>query len=129
MQGNRDVVTDCRMRTILVVVSTPILQLFLRVCKCHADATEDELCAERAVAQSQTVRSFERRRPSRKPFPEHLPRERVVIAAPESCACCGATKLSKLGEGVTETLEVIPLQWKVIRKRIGEAVRLGRPTA
>ena len=31
--------------------------------------------------------------PSRKPFPEHLPRERVVVAAPESCTCCGSKQL------------------------------------
>jgi transposase len=61
------------------------------------------------------VHSFQRKRPSRKPFPEHLPRERVVIAAPESCPCCGSLKLSKLGEDVTETLEVIPRRWKVIQ--------------
>lgn len=42
-------------------------------------------------------------------------RGRVVIAAPESCPCCGSAKLSKLGEDVTETLKVIPRQWKVIR--------------
>src|SRR5882724_981913 len=57
----------------------------------------------------------ERKRPSRKPFPDHLPRERVVIAAPDSCPCCGSAKLSKLGEDITETLEVIPRQWKVIQ--------------
>ena len=43
---------------------------------------------------------------------DHLPRERIVIAAPESCPCCGLAKLSKLGEDITETLEVIPRQWK-----------------
>src|SRR6202008_1580405 len=48
-------------------------------------------------------------------FPDHLPRERVVIAAPESCPCCGSAKLSKLGEDITETLEVVPRQWKVIQ--------------
>ena len=47
----------------------------------EADAGEDELAAEIA-AKASTVKAFERRRPSRKPFPEHLPRERVVIAAP-----------------------------------------------
>jgi transposase len=62
----------------------------------------------RLAAKSSTVRAFERKRPSRKPFPEHLPRERVVIAAPTSCPCCGSMKLSKLGEDMTETLEVIP---------------------
>jgi transposase len=80
----------------------------------EADAGEDELAAEIA-AKASTVKSFERRRPSRKPFPEHLPRERVVIAAPANCACCGSAKLSKLGEDITETLEVIPRQWKVIQ--------------
>jgi hypothetical protein len=40
------------------------------------------------------------------------PHERIVIAAPESCPCCGSTKLSKLGEDITETLEVIPRQWR-----------------
>jgi transposase len=80
----------------------------------EADASQDELAAEIA-ARSSTVKTFERKRPSRKPFPEHLPRERVVIAAPQSCPCCGSAKLSKLGEDITETLEVIPRQWKVIQ--------------
>jgi len=69
---------------------------------------------ERA-APSTVIKSFERKRPARKPFPEHLPRERVVIAAPTNCPCCGSTKLSKLGEDVTETLEVVSRQWKVIQ--------------
>jgi transposase len=78
-------------------------------------ATEDELAAEKAAARTQTVQSFQHKRPSKKPFPEHLPRERIVIAAPENCPCCGSGKLSKLGEDITETLEVIPRQWKVIQ--------------
>src|SRR5438874_2058731 len=90
-------------------------QMELQLEDLEAAATEDELAAEKAAARTQTVKSFERKRPSRKPFPDHLPRERVVIAAPESCPCCGSTKLSKLGEDVTETLEVIPRQWKVIQ--------------
>ena len=55
-----------------------------------------------------------RRKPSRGPLPAHLPRERVVIPAPTACPCCNG-KLAKLGEDVTETLEVIPRQWKVIQ--------------
>ena len=81
----------------------------------EASATEDELAAEQAVAGTTTVQAFTRQRPSKKPFPEHLPRERVVIAAPTSCPCCGSGRLSKLGEDITETLEVIPRQWKVIQ--------------
>ena len=80
----------------------------------EAGATEDELAAQ-AAAQGMKVEAFVRQRPARKPFPEHLPRERVVIAAPSNCPCCGSDRLSKLGEDVTETLEVIPRQWKVIQ--------------
>jgi transposase len=89
-------------------------QLEMQLEDAEADASEDELAAER-TAPSTLVKSFERKRPARKPFPERLPRERVVIAAPTSCPCCGSTKLSKLGEDVTETLEVVPREWKVIQ--------------
>jgi transposase len=89
-------------------------QLELQLEEAEADAAEDELAAEH-TKPSTTVRSFARKRPARKPFPDHLPRERVVIPAPQSCPCCGSAKLSKLGEDVTETLEVIPRQWKVIQ--------------
>lgn len=89
-------------------------QMELQLEELEADAGEDELAAEIADKAS-TVKAFERRRSSRKPSPEHLPRERIVIAAPASCACCGSAKLSKLGEDITETLEVIPRQWKVIQ--------------
>src|SRR5438270_1052545 len=44
-----------------------------------------------------------------------LPRERVIEPAPTACLCCGSERLRKLGEDVTETLEVIPRQWKVIQ--------------
>ena len=81
----------------------------------QASATEDELAAEAAAARTSSVRAFTRRQPARKPFPDHLPRERVVIPGPASCSCCGGTRLAKLGEDVTETLEVIPRQWKVIQ--------------
>jgi transposase len=90
-------------------------QMELQLEDLEAGATEDEIAAEQAAARTQTVRSFERKRPGRKPFPAHLPRERVVVPAPECCPCCGSANLSKLGEDVTETLEVIPRSWKVIQ--------------
>src|ERR1700738_4130609 len=89
-------------------------QMELQLEELEATATEDELAAEQA-AGSQTIQSFQRKRLSRKPFPDHLPRERVVIPAPASCPCCGSDRLSKLGEDITETLEVVPRQWKVIQ--------------
>src|SRR5262249_44428734 len=47
-------------------------------------------------------------------LPEHLPRERIVYPSPTACPCCGGV-LHKLGEDVTETLELVPRQWKVIQ--------------
>ena len=81
----------------------------------ESSATEDEIAAERAVAKTTNVVAFTRKRPARQPFPEHLPRERVVEPGPAACQCCGSPRLRKLGEDITETLEVIPRQWKVIQ--------------
>ncbi len=90
-------------------------QMELELEELETAAAEDKLKARKAAAQTQSIRPFQRKRPSRKPFPEHLPRERVVIPAPACCPSCGSAKLSKLGEDVTETLEVIPRRWKVIQ--------------
>ena len=90
-------------------------QMELELEELEADATEDEIAAECAAARATNVAPFTRKRPSRQPFPEHLPRERVVVPAPPTCDCCGGTRLRKLGETVTETLEIIPRQWKVIQ--------------
>ena len=89
-------------------------QLELRLEDLESDASEDALVADAAAQETEAVCAFERRQPVRKPFPEHLPRERVVLPAPCACPACGSARLSKLGEDVTSTLEVIPRQWKVI---------------
>ena len=89
-------------------------QMELELAELEATATEDEIAAERA-AKATTVAAFTRKRPARQAFPAHLPRERVVVPGPTACACCGGTRLRKLGETITETLEVIPRQWKVIQ--------------
>jgi transposase len=90
-------------------------QLELAFEEAEATASEDELAAELAAAKTTNVAAFARKRPARKPFPEHLPRERVVVPGPTECPCCGSQKLCKLGETITETLESIPRQWKVIQ--------------
>jgi len=84
-------------------------QLELQLEELEAGAAEDE-----AALPSTVVHGFARRRPVRAPLPAHLPRERVVVPAPTACPCCGG-KLAKLGEDITETLEVVPRQWKVIQ--------------
>jgi transposase len=90
-------------------------QMELELEELEATATEDELAAEQAAARTTTVAAFTRKRPARQPFPEHLPRERVVVPGLTACTCCGGTRLRKLGETITEMLEVIPRQWKVIQ--------------
>src|SRR5947199_4078903 len=90
-------------------------QIELRFEELESSATEDEIAAEKAAAKTTTVQAFTRKRPARKPFPEHLPRERVIVPGPSACLCCGGKRLRKLGETVTETLESIPRQWKVIQ--------------
>src|SRR3954454_22753527 len=89
-------------------------QLTLTFEELESSATEDELAAEKAVARTTTVRGFTRTRPERNTFPDHLPRERVVITPPTACEGCGGNRLRKLGEDVTRTLESVPRQWKVI---------------
>jgi transposase len=92
-------------------------QLELQLADLQEDAAQAEakaqLAAAAAAAAKITVTAFERRKPARRPLPEHLPRERVVYPSPSVCPCCGGA-LHKLGEDVSETLELIPRQWKVI---------------
>jgi len=89
-------------------------QLSLTFEELEAGATEHELAAEAAVAKTTHVAGFMRKRPERNTFPDHLPRERVVLDPPTACECCGGARLRKLGEDVTRTLETQPRQWKVI---------------
>ena len=91
-----------------------IEQLEMQLEDLETDLGQDRAKTDAAVAKT-TVAAFERRRPARKPFPDHLPRERVVIEAPAACTCCGSGRIVKMGEDITETLEVIPRQWKVIQ--------------
>ena len=42
-----------------------------------------------------------RRKPARRPLPEHLPRERIVHPGPTTCACCGGARLRGLSRTVT----------------------------
>ncbi len=83
-------------------------QMELQLEELSAAAGEDA-----AEAESVQVRGFTRSKGTRRNFPDHLPRRRVVHPAPTSCPCCGGTKFSKIGEDITETLDVTPRQWFV----------------
>jgi transposase len=87
-----------------------IEQLELQLEELAAAAAEDETKAETARVQ---VQGFTRHQATRRNFPADLPRRRIVHPAPTSCPCCGSNKLSKIGEDVTETLDVVPRQWFV----------------
>jgi len=90
-------------------------QLELQLSELQEDASEAETAAQQAAARAKIeVRGFERSKPARRALPEHLPRERIIHPSPSACPCCGGA-LHKLGEDVTETLELIPRQWKVIQ--------------
>lgn len=109
-------------------------QLELELEELGITASEDELAARAATAKTQSVRAFTRKRPVREPWPVDIERERVVIEAPTSCACCGGSRLAKLGEDVTETLEEIPRRFKLIetvREKFTcrDCVKISQPPA
>ena len=89
-------------------------QLELQLFELEEDQAQAETRLEIAGPPGVAVQSFTRRKPARRPLPEHLPRERVVYPVPSACPCCGGA-LHKLGEDVTESLELVPRQWKVIQ--------------
>ena len=70
--------------------------------------------AAAAMTTDTTVDAFARRRPARRPLPDHLPRVRQVYPSPSVCPCC-AGRLHKLGEDITESLERVPASWYVIQ--------------
>lgn len=75
--------------------------------------------AEEIVAEVETKQErihYTRKKPVRKPLPKDLPRERVVHDISEEdkqCDCCGG-KLHQMGEDVSEKLDFVPAQVKVI---------------
>jgi transposase len=78
---------------------------------------EAEVSAEeKPVTEEIEVPAHTRKKPKRKPLPEHLPRVEVIhdIAEEEKICACGAT-LSRIGEEVSEKLDIIPARVQVIR--------------
>ena len=66
--------------------------------------------AKAEAERTNPVQGHTRRTNTRRNFPDHLPRRRIVHPAPTCCPCCGGDKLSKIGEDVTKTLDVVPRQ-------------------
>jgi transposase len=70
------------------------------------DQLELQLEELEATAKTTSVAAFSCKRPARRAFPDHLPRERIIMPAPETRACCGGSRLSKLGEDTS------PRRWR-----------------
>ena len=79
-----------------------------------ADLVEAATEAKSVAAIAEPSPAAESQKPARRPLPAHLPRERVVHSAQAACPDCGGV-LRKLGEDITETLELVPATWKVIQ--------------
>src|SRR5688500_16525394 len=89
-------------------------QLELELAELEETAAEEEAAFELAApATERAGRTGGARKPARRPFPAHLPRERILHPAPCRCPRCGGP-VRKLGEDVTETLECVPRRWKVV---------------
>src|SRR6201994_4778355 len=96
-------------------INQQIAQLELRLEALESEAAEDAAKAD-AVEPAKPVGV--RNKPTRKPLPDHLPRQEVVHQPADdgagTCPACGRG-MSKLGEDVTEVLDYVPGHFQVIR--------------
>src|SRR5665213_2496330 len=107
-------------------------QLALTFEELEANATEDELAAEQAVAKTTTVVGFTRKRAERNTFPDHLPREREVIeTVREKFSCRDCEKISQ----APAPFHVIPRGWAgpsllamLLYEKFGQHQPLNRQT-
>jgi transposase len=77
----------------------------------------EDLQADEAEAARELLAAGDavRKKPVRRPLPEHLPRDERVYAPPaEACPACSGG-LRPLGEDVAEQLEFVPASFRVIR--------------
>ena len=75
---------------------------------------EAEAAAEQHYCEPLSADTEAKQQPTRKPLPDHLPREDVVLSPSETCEQCGGA-LRHLGADVSETLEYVPGRFKVTR--------------
>jgi hypothetical protein len=97
-------------------------QMELQLEELEADATEDEIAAERLAAKIANVSAFERRCPARKPFPEHLPRESLIVEAPS------LSRLAVLDARRWSAPTVNEQTWRPCRRYETSAAGLGSET-
>jgi transposase len=89
-------------------------QLELQIEEQEELAAQTDAAASTSAAPEKVIRT--KTSSARKPLPAHLPRERIELAPTISCACgCECARLVTIGEDITEVLEKIPAQLKVIQ--------------
>ena len=88
-------------------------QLEMQLGELIATASEGKTAA--AIERPVPIAEDEAQKPARRALDPKLPRERIVHQAPCACGHCGSDRLRKLGETITETLEHVPEQWKVLQ--------------
>lgn len=77
---------------------------------------EAEATAKEEPAEEKETITYERKKGGRRPLPEDLPRIEEVHDIPEEEKVCGCGgRLSRIGEEVTEQLDIVPRQCRVIR--------------
>lgn len=79
------------------------------------EAIEEQIAALKAKSEPAAPAAAPGKKPSRRPLPGHLPRDERRHE-PQGCACpaCGG-RLHVIGEDVSEVLDYVPAQFKVIR--------------
>jgi transposase len=78
----------------------------------EAEATEKQ----EEPAEEIEIESYRRKKGGRRPLPENLPRVEVVHDIPEEDKVCGCgCQMSRFAEEVTEELDIVPRQCRVIR--------------
>jgi transposase len=112
------------------------LELKLEELESARDCQASESAVE--LVSIASTRATAATKPVRQPLPEHLPREvKTYPPQEEACAECGG-RLRPLGEDISEVLEYVPEQFKVVRyvrpklscarcERIVQAPAPGRP--
>jgi len=83
----------------------------------EAEFLADEAAAEAAEEDTIEVPAHRRKRGGRKPLPENLPRQEIIHDLPDDEKVCphDQTPLKHIGDEVSEQLEIIPQQARVIR--------------
>ena len=93
--------------------SLPLDQLQLGLEEAEQAEAADEAVTEATAASLREVR-VAKRRANRGALSAHLPRiETVVDIADDSCPCCSGP-LHRIGEDVSERLDVVPAQFRVL---------------